>query len=179
MEGQLQKRMPKRKSKTYLGQLAEQADRLFRGQAIEQYAAICYMRMPDSIKVLLITSRQSGRWVIPKGWAMDDRAPHQVAEREAWEEAGIRGKARKKPFGYYTYLKMLDTGDRVASVVQVHLVEVAAMDVEFREKGQRSFVWLPPHEAATLVREPELKSLLGQVETVLSKRKKLKTTNPG
>jgi 8-oxo-dGTP pyrophosphatase MutT (NUDIX family) len=178
MDEQLQKRMPKRKSKTYLGQLAEQADQLFRGQAIEQYAAICYMRMHDSIKVLLITSRQSGRWVIPKGWAMDRRAPHQVAEREAWEEAGIRGKARKKPFGYYTYLKMLDTGDRVASVVQVHLVEVSATDVEFREKGQRSFVWLPPHEAATLVREPELKGLLGQVEAVLTKRKKSKTADP-
>ena len=178
MEERLQKRMPKRR-KTYLGQLAEHADLLFRGQAIEQYAAICYMRMPDSIKVLLITSRQSGRWVIPKGWAMDSRAPHQVAEREAWEEAGIRGKARKKPFGYYTYLKMLDTGDRVVSVVQVHLVEVSAMDVEFREKGQRSFVWLPPHEAATLVREPELKGLLGQVEPVLSKRKKSKTAAPG
>jgi 8-oxo-dGTP pyrophosphatase MutT (NUDIX family) len=178
MGERLQKRMPKRR-KTYLGQLAEHADRLFRGQAIEQYAAICYMRMPDSIKVLLITSRQSGRWVIPKGWAMDSRAPHQVAEREAWEEAGIRGKARKKPFGYYTYLKMLDTGDRVASVVQVHLVEVSAMDVEFKEKGQRTVAWLPPHEAASLVREPELKGLLGQVEGVLSKRKKSKTAAPG
>lgn len=170
--------MPKRKSKTYLGQLAEQADRLFRGQAIEQYAAICYMRLPDGIRVLLITSRRSGRWVIPKGWAMDGRAPHQVAEREAWEEAGIRGKARKKPLGYYTYLKMLDTGDKVASVVQVHLVEVVAMDLEFKERGQRTLVWLTPHEASILVREPELKSLLGQVETVLTKRKKSKVTNP-
>lgn len=167
--------MPKQKNKTYLGQLAAHADRLFRGQAIEQYAAICYMRMSDSIKVLLITSRQSGRWVIPKGWAMDSRAPHQVAEREAWEEAGIRGKARKKPFGYYTYLKMLDTGDRVASVVQVHLVETTAIDVEFKEKGQRTIVWLAPHEAAALVREPELKSLFGQVEMAVLTHKKAKT----
>lgn len=159
-------------NKTYLGQLAEQADRLFRGQAIKQYAAICYKRLPDAIEVLLITSRQSGRWVIPKGWAMDNHAPHQVAEREAWEEAGVRGKAKKKPLGYYTYLKMLDTGDKVASVVQVHLVEVAAMDVEFKEKGHRSLIWLPPHEAATLVREPELKGLIGQVEKVLNKRHK-------
>lgn len=167
-----------KKKKTYLGQLAEQADKLFRGQAIEQFAAICYVQLPEGIKVLLITSRQSGRWIIPKGWAMDNRAPHQVAEREAWEEAGIRGKAKKKPFGYYTYLKMLDTGDRVASVVQVHLVEAAASDVEFKEKGQRTVAWLPPHEAAALVREPELKSLLGQVEAAIIKPTKTKTRNP-
>jgi 8-oxo-dGTP pyrophosphatase MutT (NUDIX family) len=168
----LQQRIPKKTHKTYLGQLAEQADRLFRGQVIEQYAAICYVRLPDAINILLITSRQSGRWVIPKGWAMDGRAPHQVAEREAWEEAGIRGKARRKPLGYYTYLKMLDTGDKIASVVQVHLVDVAAMDVQFKEKGQRSLIWLPPHEAAGLVREPELKGLIAQVEKVVTKRHK-------
>ncbi|HEY0121119.1 MAG TPA: NUDIX domain-containing protein, partial [Rhizobium sp.] len=120
--------MPKRKSKTYLGRLAAEADKLFHGQMIEQYAAICYRKQPqgETVEVLLITTRESGRWVIPKGWAMDRRLPHQVAEREAWEEAGIKGKAKKKPFGYYTYLKTLDTGDRVPSIVQVHLVETIA-----------------------------------------------------
>jgi 8-oxo-dGTP pyrophosphatase MutT (NUDIX family) len=166
--------MPRKKNKSYLGQLAEEADKLFHGQTIQQYAAICYKREHQNcnIEVLLITSRDSGRWVVPKGWAMDKKLPHQVAEREAWEEAGVKGKAKKKPFGYYTYLKSLDTGDTVPSIVQVHLVEVTAIAVEFPEKGQRSIAWFPPHEAAALVREPELKGLLGKVEPALNKRPK-------
>jgi 8-oxo-dGTP pyrophosphatase MutT (NUDIX family) len=171
----LWKRMPRKKNRTYLGRLAREADKLFHGQVIEQYAAICYRRQPfdDNIEILLITSRDSGRWVIPKGWPMDNRLPHQVAEREAWEEAGVKGKAKKKPFGYYTYIKILNTGDSVPSIVQVHLLEVLAMEAEFPEKGQRSIAWLLPHEAAAFVREPELKGLLGMVEGALKKRAKI------
>ncbi|MGG6897263.1 NUDIX hydrolase [Rhizobium sp. BR 315] len=163
--------------KTYLRHLAGEADKLFSGQTIEQYAAICYRWRDDGheeVEVLLITSRESGRWVIPKGWAMEKKLPHQVAEREAWEEAGVKGKARKKSFGYYTYLKSLDTGETVPSVVQVHLLEAAAMSAEFPESGQRRLRWLSPNDAASLVREPELKGLFRTVEVALAKDKKAK-----
>ncbi|OCI94000.1 DNA mismatch repair protein MutT [Rhizobium sp. AC27/96] len=162
--------------KTYLRQLASEADKLFTGHTIEQYAAICYRWRPgkQDVEVLLITSRESGRWVIPKGWPMDRKLPHQVAEREAWEEAGVSGKARKKSFGYYTYLKSLDTGETVPSVVQVHLLEVAGMSAQFPEHGQRQLKWLQPNEAAALVREPELKGLLRMVEAAIAKDRKAK-----
>ncbi|KAA1183807.1 NUDIX hydrolase [Rhizobium tropici] len=155
--------------KTYLRRLAGEADKLFAGRSIEQYGAICYRRSQgqEGIEILLITSRDSGRWVIPKGWAMDRKLPHQVAEREAWEEAGVKGKARKKRFGYYTYLKVLATGETVPSVVQVHLLEVAELVDRFPERGQRQLQWFSPHEAAALVREPELKSLLRRVGAAL------------
>jgi 8-oxo-dGTP pyrophosphatase MutT (NUDIX family) len=161
--------MSGKKSRTYLGQLASQAAKLFSGRTIEQYAALCYRRQPssDDIEVLLITSRDSGRWVIPKGWPMDRKLGHHVAEQEAWEEAGIRGKAKKKPFGYYTYIKSLDSGEKVPSLVQVHLLEITGVSTEFPEKGQRSIAWYPPYEAAARVREPELKGLLNTVERVL------------
>ncbi|ENN88829.1 Putative NTP pyrophosphohydrolase protein, MuT/nudix family [Rhizobium freirei PRF 81] len=162
--------------KTYLRHLAGEADKLFSGQTVEQYAAICYRRRDDGqeVEVLLITSRESGRWVIPKGWPMEKKLPHQVAEREAWEEAGVKGKARKRSFGYYTYLKSLDTGETVPSVVQVHLLEVAATSAEFPEHGQRRLRWLSPNDAASLVREPELKSLFRMVGVALTKDKKAK-----
>lgn len=162
--------------KTYLRHLAGEADKLFAGHTIEQYAAICYRWRAgqQDVEVLLITSRDSGRWVIPKGWAMDKKLPHQVAEREAWEEAGVKGKARKKSFGYYTYLKSLDTGVTVPSVVQVHLLEVAALSAQFPEYGQRQLQWFSPNEAAAQVREPELKGLLRMVEITLAKDKKAK-----
>ncbi|SCB34624.1 NUDIX hydrolase [Rhizobium hainanense] len=156
--------------KTYLGRLADAAEKLFAGRSIEQYAAICYRRSPvlKDVEILLITSRDSRRWVIPKGWPIVGKLPHQVAEREAWEEAGVKGKARKKSFGYYTYLKSLDTGDTVPSVVQVHLLEVAELVERFPERGQRQLQWFSPNEAAAHVREPELKSLLRRVETALA-----------
>lgn len=159
--------------KTYLSRLAGEAEKLFAGRAIEQYAAICYRRLPGrkDVEILLITSRESGRWVIPKGWPMDKKLPHQVAEREAWEEAGVKGKAKKKSFGYYTYLKSLDTGETVPSVVQVHLLEVSGLDERFPERGQRQLRWFSPNEAAANVREPELKGLLRTVETTFAQGK--------
>ncbi|WP_168879946.1 NUDIX hydrolase [Rhizobium sp. P28RR-XV] len=156
--------------KTYLSRLAGEADKLFAGRSIEQYGAICYRRAQgqENVEILLITSRDSGRWVIPKGWPMDRKLPHQVAEREAWEEAGVRGKARKKRFGYYTYLKVLGTGETVPSIVQVHLLDVAELAERFPERGQRQLQWFSPNEAAAHVREPELKSLLRGVEAALA-----------
>lgn len=152
-------------TRSYLGRLADEADKLFRGQTIEQFAAICFRRQPENrVEVLLITSRESRRWVVPKGWAIGGMAPHEVAEHEAWEEAGVKGKAKKRPFGFYTYLKVLDTGDQVPSIVQVHLVETRKIEERFPERGERTAQWLPPYEAAALVREPELKSLLRGVE---------------
>ncbi len=157
------------KKKTYLGQLADEA-RLFQGKPAEQYAALCYRvvsRDAPKLEVLLITTRESHRWVIPKGWAMPERLAHQIAEREAWEEAGVKGKARKKPFGYYTYLKNLNGRKRVPSIVQVHLLEVESMASEYPEKGQRTLQWFAPHQASASVREPELQSLLRRVEAVV------------
>ncbi|EJC83335.1 NTP pyrophosphohydrolase [Rhizobium leguminosarum bv. trifolii WSM2297] len=162
--------MNAKKTRSYLSRLAAGAEQLFRGEAMEQFAAICYRRIDENaVQVLLITSRDSGRWVIPKGWPISALSPHQVAEREAWEEAGVIGKAKKRPFGYYTYIKTLDTGERVPSIVQVHLLEAKKTDENFPEEKQRSSQWLSPFEAAGLVREPELKSLLKKVEKAIAR----------
>ena len=111
-----------------LSRLAEVTDKLLKGAAIAQYGAICFTREAsanDVVRLLLITSRDTGRWVIPKGWGMPKKKPHQVAQREAWEEAGIKGKARKKPSGYYKYVKSSGNGELVPALVQVHLLEVS------------------------------------------------------
>ncbi|MEN9850080.1 MAG: hypothetical protein RL128_243, partial [Pseudomonadota bacterium] len=56
-----------------------------------QYGALCWRMHRGKVEVLLITSRDTGRWVIPKGWPIDGLAPAQTAAREAWEEAGVEG----------------------------------------------------------------------------------------
>jgi hypothetical protein len=76
------------------------------------------------------------------------------------EEAGVRGKIRKNPFGYFTYLKVLDNGQSVPCMV----LEVESMDATFREKGQRVLEWVTCVEAARRVREPELRGLLIKLE---------------
>jgi 8-oxo-dGTP pyrophosphatase MutT (NUDIX family) len=153
---------PDAKPRTLLQQLAEMPDKLFSGEFRQQYAALCYRQAVDGdgIEVLVITSRDSGRWVIPKGWPMKRKKPHEAAEIEAWQEAGVRGRARKKPIGRYTYLKWLDNGDVAPCMVDVYEIEVTEVAADYKERGQRVLEWVSPDEAARRVREVELKSLL-------------------
>ncbi|MGG6892316.1 NUDIX hydrolase [Rhizobium sp. BR 315] len=126
-----------------------------------QVGALCFRHTEiGQIEVLLITTRETRRWTIPKGWPIKGLKPHEVAEREAWEEAGIKGKAKKKPYGYYTYLKRLADSRTIPAVVEVHALEVKEACDIFPEFGQRVLIWLPPAEAALQVPEPELKGLL-------------------
>jgi len=128
----------------------------------QQFAAICHRtkKKTGDLEVLLITSRDTGRWVIPKGWHMQGKQPHAIAEREAFEEAGIKGKATSEPIGFYTYMKKMRGGHKVATRVQVHALEVKGAAKEFPEKGVRRLEWVSCDEAAARVEEPELKSLL-------------------
>ena len=146
-----------------LANLTKVTSQLLKGQVIAQYAAICVRQSSsgkDTLEILLITSRESGRWVIPKGWGMPKKRPHEVAAQEAWEEAGVHGRVKKKPAGYYTYVKKLKSGEIVPSLVQVHLLKVTNLSRDYPETGQRELRWFRPEEAAAAVDEPELKSLL-------------------
>lgn len=135
----------------------------------QQFAAICHRRnkKTGALEVLLITSRDTGRWVIPKGWHMPGKQPHAIAEREAYEEAGILGKATREPIGTYSYLKKLKNGLRVPTRAQVHALEVKSVAKEFPEKGTRRFEWVASHEAARRVDEPELQILFLAFEKLL------------
>lgn len=164
-----------KRSESFLSELAH-ADALFQGRVYEQYAAICYRWAPDRgpSEVLIVTSRETGRWIVPKGWPIKGKKPHEVAAIEAFEEAGARGKVKKKPFGYFTYLKQLADGSRVPCVVELHLLEVEQMVRDFPERGQRSSEWVSFVEAASRVREPELKGLLLAAERKLRKAREKK-----
>lgn len=146
--------------KRLLEELAENPASLFERPFGEQYAALCYRRaLNGDIEVLLVTSRDTGRWIIPKGWPMKGKKPHRAAEIEAWEEAGVTGKVRKKAVGYFTCLKgMKDRSVPVATAV--FLLRVDKLDDAFRERGQRQREWMSCAEAARRVREPELKTML-------------------
>lgn len=144
-----------------LGQLAAKPEKLFSGAFREQVGALCYRSADDgSLEILLVTSRDTGRWVIPKGWPMKGKKPHEAAEIEAWEEAGVRGRTSKKSVGCYTYLKSLDDGDVAPCIVDVFAIEVEKLSEKFKERGERQILWVNPDEAARRVREVELKSMI-------------------
>jgi 8-oxo-dGTP pyrophosphatase MutT (NUDIX family) len=134
---------------------------MFRRPPRQQYAALCYRvkKKTNEVEVLLMTSRDTGRWVIPKGWPMNGKCSHEVAAREALEEAGVRGTIEKETLGSYTYAKVLKDGLTVSCKVQVYVLEVSELAKNFKEKGERTLEWVSCEEAVKRVREPELRDL--------------------
>lgn len=128
-----------------------------------QYAALPWRRAASGdVEVLVITSRETRRWVIPKGWPIKGLKSAPSAAREAFEEAGVLGETSKKPLGVYHYEKRLRTGRVQAVRVSVYALKVATEADDWPEKGQRDKAWVAPAEAAERVDEPELKALLGK-----------------
>ena len=127
-----------------------------------QYAALPWRRRDGVLEVLLITSRETRRWVIPKGWPIKGLTSPKSAAREAFEEAGVKGDIAKRKLGAYHYDKRLRSGRLQHVRVQVYGLEVLAERDAWPEKGQRERLWTTPGEAAGLVDEPELVVLLAK-----------------
>ncbi|WP_299369324.1 NUDIX hydrolase [uncultured Tateyamaria sp.] len=126
-----------------------------------QFAALCYRIKNDKVQVLLVTSRGSQRWILPKGWPMDGATPAESAATEAWEEAGVRGRAEDRPLGIYSYNKVLgEDEDDLPCVAMVYAVRVKTLAREFPEAGQRKRKWVSRKKAASMVDEPELARIL-------------------
>jgi 8-oxo-dGTP pyrophosphatase MutT (NUDIX family) len=127
----------------------------------DQYAALPWRRAADGTpEVLLITSRETRRWVIPKGWPMKGLKSPQCAAREAFEEAGVEGELRKKKLGVFHYEKRLRSGRVQPVKVAVYAMKVTAEHEAWPEKGQRDKRWTSAADAATQVDEPELRALI-------------------
>jgi 8-oxo-dGTP pyrophosphatase MutT (NUDIX family) len=121
-----------------------------------QYGALCWRPGQDGTEVLLITSRDTGRWVIPKGWPIPGLSPEAAAAQEAWEEAGVSGEIDPRCIGRYGYLKSLSVKATVACAVSVFVVRVEKVSRAFPEAKERQRNWYSQSEAAGLVDEPEL-----------------------
>nr|WP_298104519.1 NUDIX hydrolase [uncultured Shinella sp.] len=145
-----------------LNRIANDVQLMFRRPCKEQYGALCYRlkKKGSAVEVLLITSRDTGRWVIPKGWPMDGKSASAAAAREAWEEAGVKGKVIEESIGSYRYMKGMPEGLKLDCRVRVFALEVDDIAKNFPEKGERRAEWVDCTEAAARVQEPGLKTLL-------------------
>jgi len=124
-----------------------------------QYAALPWRR-GENLEVLLITSRETGRWVIPKGWPMRGRSPAAAAAAEARQEAGLVGEIAKTPIGSYLYVKFGKTGRGTPCKVKVFPLKVTGQHESWREMGERTAHWFPADEAAGAVQERQLARLI-------------------
>lgn len=126
-----------------------------------QVAALCFRPGPTGIEVLLITSRDTGRWIVPKGWPIDGLNGSEAALQEAWEEAGVtRAETRPEPLGQYSYVKGLNSGGEAPVDTLVYSARVLAMSDRYPEVDQRSRKWVSPAQAAEMVDEPGLQQIL-------------------
>lgn len=125
-----------------------------------QVAALPYRQGPDGVEIMLITSRETRRWVIPKGWPMTGRTRPGAAEQEAFEEAGLSGAIAGEPVGTFDYLKQRAKAGDIDCRVEVYPLKVAEQAEDWPEKGQRDTRWFDAAEAAEAVDEPELAALI-------------------
>lgn len=126
-----------------------------------QYAALPFrLNGGKAIEVMLITSRETRRWVLPKGWPIKGLKPHETAACEAFEEAGVIGRINKRAIGSFSYEKRLKRGTSVICEVEVYPLEVKQQRENWPEQHQRDGQWFSLMDAATLVEETGLSETL-------------------
>jgi 8-oxo-dGTP pyrophosphatase MutT (NUDIX family) len=126
-----------------------------------QFAALPYRVDPQGgYQVLLVTSRETGRWIVPKGWPIKGKKAHHVAEIEAFEEAGVRGTVGKKPVGDFAYAKRMPDGEDRLILVTVYPLLIKDELSAWPEAGERRRCWFGQKDAAAQVDEGQLARLI-------------------
>lgn len=141
--------------------LIDRLRRLFGGSpARVQAAALPWREGAEGVEILLVTSRGTGRWVLPKGWPEGQEPLSETARREAAEEAGLEGKIAQDEAGRYFYGKALASGLRRRCEVHVFPLKVERIAKKWPEKGKRKRRWVSPRDAAALVEEADLREVI-------------------
>jgi 8-oxo-dGTP pyrophosphatase MutT (NUDIX family) len=126
-----------------------------------QYAALPYRaRDKSELEVMLVTSRGTRRWIIPKGWPKRGKPPHDAAAEEAFEEAGVVGKVGKRSIGSFPYDKVLEKGATASCHVDVFPLRVTRQHKDWPEKRERKVAWYRPAEAVRFVGDPHLRRII-------------------
>lgn len=122
-------------------------------------------------EVLLVTGRNSGRWMIPKGWPMRGKSLAKAAAQEAFEEAGVKGTISAEPLGSFRHVKQHLVFRPLEVSILVHALAVKRELSKWPELGQRERRWFSLEEAAGTVDSPELKQLILGLEARVARTK--------
>ncbi|MGV3553359.1 NUDIX hydrolase [Rhizobium sp.] len=123
----------------------------------DQCGALCWRVTGSGVEVLLVTTKTSGRWILPKGNVKRHETMHECARREAFEEAGVTGRIGKKALGRIEYLKR-SLGRRLS--VSIFQMLVTAQEDDYPERKFRRRAWFGFAEAAERIEEADLRALL-------------------
>ena len=115
-----------------------------------------------ALEILIVTTRKSKRWIVPKGSPIKRLTPSKSAAREAFEEAGVRGKIGARPLGNFRYKKLADETGGEADCGQGLPSAGEEASAAWPESGQRVAQWVDPDKAISLIREPELRSIVAK-----------------
>lgn len=115
------------------------------------------------LRILMVTSRCTGRWVMPKGWTMEGKSLWRAAEIEALEEAGVTGHISHIPIGRYFYDKVLDDGSIMPCRVTLFPLIVDGVRRRWKERRERRRRWFSVKGAARAVNEPDLVDILSEL----------------
>jgi predicted phosphate transport protein (TIGR00153 family) len=149
--------------------------------AARQYGVVAWKRAPDgAVMVLLITSRETGRWVVPRGNPIRGLTGHESAAVEAWEEAGVRGALSEGPIGAYRYSKVKRSGRAVPTDVTLYAMAVEKELFAWPERPERNRRWFAQAEAAGLVAEADLRQIISgfDPDRVASRRDRAPESRP-
>ncbi len=136
---------------------------------VAQIAALCWRFRRGKVEVLLVTSRETRRWIVPKGWPMDGRSLSEAAEIEAWEEAGVKGTVGVEVLGIYHYDKTHPSEPAKKCRVSVFSLRTNRLEAKFPERKERRRKWFSAQKAAKSVAEPELAKLILLAADMLKK----------
>ena len=131
-----------------------------------QVGALPYrLSASDEPELLLVTSRGTRQWIIPKGWPMDGLSDSAAAAREAYEEAGILGEIGDTPIGAFTYEKARKGEDALSRfLVDVYLLRVERQLTYWPEANERSLAWVSPAHAISLITNTSLADLIAKAQ---------------
>jgi 8-oxo-dGTP pyrophosphatase MutT (NUDIX family) len=133
----------------------------------KQYAALPLRFHDGEPQVMLVTSRGTQRWILPKGNPERRLSPAKLAAKEAFEEAGVAGVVYDQPVGHYRAPKHLDNGQAVALDIEVYRLDVQQQFDVWQERGQRERRWFSLPEAARVVSDAALTTLLLEIDALL------------
>ena len=127
-----------------------------------QVGALPYRLSPaGEIEILIVTSRGTAQWIIPKGWPMEGLSDPDAAAREAYEEAGLMGEIDQEVFGTFTYEKQAKGVEGLSTfVVDVYPMRVARQLAFWPEATQRTLVWVSGDHGRSMIRNESLSRLI-------------------
>jgi 8-oxo-dGTP pyrophosphatase MutT (NUDIX family) len=129
-----------------------------------QVAALPWRQGEHGVEILLVTTRTTKRWVIPKGWTMPGKADHEAAAIEAFEEAGVRGETDTLPVGHFGYFKIMDSGKPRHVTVGVFVLKVEEELQEWPERHERERRWVSLKQVRSVIGEAELLPVMVEFE---------------